>query len=232
MPRYYCDYCDTYLTHDSPSVRKQHNAGYKHKANVRSYYQQFEEQQTQSLIDQRVKEHLGQTAAYQQVGAAYNQHLASFQGPRPRLPILPTPVMPMTGTAPPNAPLVPGIRPPVLPRPISGAPGYGAPPSMMGPPSSTSLPMQMNGLPRPPMANPPAPGSTVAPTTNGAPSMTSPTMYQANPTAPTSGGFDSFNMNAASNLPRTAPSGTTAPSTAPTASQDGFTYSQASEASH
>lgn len=31
MPRYYCDYCDTYLTHDSASVRKQHNAGYKHK---------------------------------------------------------------------------------------------------------------------------------------------------------------------------------------------------------
>ena len=64
MPRYYCDYCDAYLTHDSvssllvspslavvqvlivqqsltsnvldslslqPSVRKQHNAGFKHK---------------------------------------------------------------------------------------------------------------------------------------------------------------------------------------------------------
>ncbi|KAF3945987.1 hypothetical protein CMV_027693, partial [Castanea mollissima] len=67
MPRYYCDYCDTYLTHDSPSVRKQHNAGYKHKANVRSYYQQFEEAQTQNFIDQRIKEHLGQTAAFQQV---------------------------------------------------------------------------------------------------------------------------------------------------------------------
>lgn len=45
MPRYYCDYCDTYLTHDSPAVRKQHNAGYKHKANVRNYYMQFEERQ-------------------------------------------------------------------------------------------------------------------------------------------------------------------------------------------
>eukprot|EP00899_Mesostigma_viride_P025579 jgi/Mesvir1/6205/Mv00887-RA.1 len=43
--RYYCDYCDTYLTHDSASVRKQHNAGYKHKANVRDYYSQFEEEQ-------------------------------------------------------------------------------------------------------------------------------------------------------------------------------------------
>ncbi|CAI5513336.1 unnamed protein product [Closterium sp. Naga37s-1] len=59
MPRYYCDYCDTYLTHDSPSVRKQHNAGYKHKANVRTYYQQYEEEQTQSLIDQRIRDHLG-----------------------------------------------------------------------------------------------------------------------------------------------------------------------------
>ncbi|KAJ4956558.1 hypothetical protein NE237_013341 [Protea cynaroides] len=227
MPRYYCDYCDTYLTHDSPSVRKQHNSGYKHKANVRSYYQQFEEQQTQSLIDQRVKEHLGQTAAYQQVGAAYNQHLASFQ--RPRLPILSMPGMPMTGTAPMNAPLIPGIRPPVLPRPVSGAPGYGAPPNMppiMGPPSATSLPMQLNGLPRPPTVNPSTtvPGSTVSPASNGAPSMISPSMYQTNPTAPTSGGFDSFNMNGASNLPRTAPSGgTSAPSAFPNASQGGFT---------
>ncbi len=28
MPRYYCDYCDVFLTHDSPSVRKQHNRYY------------------------------------------------------------------------------------------------------------------------------------------------------------------------------------------------------------
>lgn len=134
-----------------PSVRKQHNAGYKHKvltslslsqyiylpvslslsllmklvcelftkiqANVRTYYQQFEEQQTQSLIDQRIKEHLGQAAAFQQVGAAYNQHL---MGQRPRLPVLPTPVMPQL---PGSSPLLPGMRPPVLPRPISGVPG-------------------------------------------------------------------------------------------------------------
>ena len=45
MPRYYCDYCDAYLTHDSPVVRKQHNTGYKHKANVKSYYTQFMEAQ-------------------------------------------------------------------------------------------------------------------------------------------------------------------------------------------
>jgi hypothetical protein len=40
-----------------------HNAGYKHK-----------EQQTQGVIDQIIKEHLGQVAAFQ-AGAQFNQHL-------------------------------------------------------------------------------------------------------------------------------------------------------------
>lgn len=81
------------------------------QANVRTYYQQFEEQQTQSLIDQRIKEHLGQAAALQQVGAAY----AAWQRSRP--PVLPTPLMPYPGL-PAGAPLPPGFRPPVLPRPL------------------------------------------------------------------------------------------------------------------
>ncbi|TMW65039.1 hypothetical protein Poli38472_009206 [Pythium oligandrum] len=41
MPRYYCDYCDTYLTHDSQAGRKQHNRGWKHRENVKLYYEQF-----------------------------------------------------------------------------------------------------------------------------------------------------------------------------------------------
>ncbi|EKX33797.1 hypothetical protein GUITHDRAFT_81129 [Guillardia theta CCMP2712] len=65
MPRYYCDYCDVFLTHDSPSVRKQHNSGRKHRDNVsmsswgaggdreqvRDYYGQFVSKQAQSVID-------------------------------------------------------------------------------------------------------------------------------------------------------------------------------------
>lgn len=66
---------------------------------MRIYYQQFEEQQTQSLIDQRIKEHLGQAAVYQQVGAVFNQHMLA----RPRPPMMPMPM---------------GMRPPVLPRPM------------------------------------------------------------------------------------------------------------------
>ena len=41
MPRFYCDYCDVYLTHDSFSGRKQHMIGRKHQDNVRQYYMQF-----------------------------------------------------------------------------------------------------------------------------------------------------------------------------------------------
>ncbi|KAG0626906.1 hypothetical protein M758_2G160600 [Ceratodon purpureus] len=145
MPRYYCDYCDTHLTHDSPSVRKQHCAGYKHKANVRQYYQQFEEQQTQSLIDQKVKEHLGQTAAalaQQQVGGAVYSHLSSLGGQyKP---------MPAPGLL--RPPVLATVRPPVLPPPAGGpSPGYGgAPPSY-----------------RPPVALPPGSAPTQYYSSNG-----------------------------------------------------------------
>lgn len=50
MGRYFCDYCDTYLTHDSPNVRKTHCSGRKHKDNVRIYYQSWLEEQSQKLI--------------------------------------------------------------------------------------------------------------------------------------------------------------------------------------
>jgi len=192
MPRYYCDYCDTYLTHDSPSVRKQHNAGYKHKANVRIYYQQFEEQQTQSLIDQRVKEHLGQTAAFQQVGAMFNQHMLA----RPRLPMMPPPgSMPM------------GMRPPVLPRPMMmPGQGYMPPPGvpqMMAPPGAPLPgPPPQNGILRPPgMAPLPGQGGGGPPPNyNGLPP---PPPYHTNPAAapPASGNFNNPNPNPGAESP-------------------------------
>uniref|UniRef100_A0A0C9RP09 U1 small nuclear ribonucleoprotein C n=1 Tax=Wollemia nobilis TaxID=56998 RepID=A0A0C9RP09_9CONI len=222
MPRYYCDYCDTYLTHDSPSVRKQHNAGYKHKANVRSYYQQFEEQQTQSLIDQRVKEHLGQTAAFQQqVGAAFQQHLAALQSgqqrPRVPVPILPPPTLPVPGSTqlPNNQPLVPPLRPPVLPRPTTGPPAYGVsmgttpPLRPPGAPATSSPGMaQSSGLSRPPPLTPPlATGirpstPTSSPMANGImsssslPSASSTYQNQQPNSVPTSGAYGTYNYAA------------------------------------
>jgi hypothetical protein len=74
------------------------------------------------LIDQRIKEHLGQAAAFQ-VGAPFNQHMMQFPGnmPRPRLPILPTPMMPQGYMQQPGVPFA-GVRPPILPAP-PGPPG-------------------------------------------------------------------------------------------------------------
>ena len=84
-----------------------------YQANVRQYYQQFEEQQTQSLIDQKVKEHLGQTAAalaQQQVGGAVYSHLSSLGGQyKP---------MPAPGLL--RPPVLATVRPPVLPPPAGG----------------------------------------------------------------------------------------------------------------
>ncbi|KAJ5086802.1 hypothetical protein NUU61_008109 [Penicillium alfredii] len=47
----FCDYCDVYLTHDSMSVRKAHNAGRNHLRNVVEYYQQIGQEKAQSVID-------------------------------------------------------------------------------------------------------------------------------------------------------------------------------------
>lgn len=38
MPKYYCEYCDIYLTHSSPGGRRQHNAGRKHINNKIDYF--------------------------------------------------------------------------------------------------------------------------------------------------------------------------------------------------
>ena len=49
MPKFFCDYCDVYLTHDSQSGRKQHNRGRKHQDNVRMFYTLF--LRTHTLVD-------------------------------------------------------------------------------------------------------------------------------------------------------------------------------------
>ncbi|CAH9133953.1 unnamed protein product [Cuscuta epithymum] len=143
MPRYYCDYCDTYLTHDSPSVRKQHNSGYKHKANVRTYYQQYEAQLNQSLIDQRVKDHL---VAFRAPAPPYAQmRPGMYPTPGP----IPIPGNPQLQA---GAPLMQGVRLPVLPRPLP-APGYatGGPPLAAAPPvAPIPTGLQVNSFPRPP----------------------------------------------------------------------------------
>ncbi|GMP99942.1 hypothetical protein CsSME_00047223 [Camellia sinensis var. sinensis] len=109
-------------------------------------------------------------------------------------------MMPMAGNTqlPVNSPLIPGARPPVLPRPLPGYMSAPVMPPMVGPPGAAPLPGQVTNLPRPPPMGAPSavPGTTMTPASVST-SMVTPAMYQAaNSAPPTSGGFDSFNMSA------------------------------------
>ena len=114
MGKYYCDYCDSYLTHDSQSGRRQHMRGRKHRDCVRRYYAHF----------------LGPMMGPPPMGP---------MGPMGR-PFLPPPphMAPFGGRPPPNMmrgpPMMSG-RPPMGFRgpPPMGRGGFGPPP---GPPPS------------------------------------------------------------------------------------------------
>uniref|UniRef100_A0A915CGP6 U1 small nuclear ribonucleoprotein C n=1 Tax=Parascaris univalens TaxID=6257 RepID=A0A915CGP6_PARUN len=132
MPKYYCDYCDTFLTHDSPSVRKTHNGGRKHKENVRMFYQKWMEEQAQKLVDATTK-------AFTQgrIGVAAPPVAAGGTTAAPRMPI--------TVPGPRGAPIMPPIGAP----PMRGPMPFPYPPmgAAMGPPGM---------MIRPPFMMPPA----------------------------------------------------------------------------
>nr|XP_057911031.1 U1 small nuclear ribonucleoprotein C isoform X4 [Doryrhamphus excisus] len=139
MPKFYCDYCDTYLTHDSPSVRKTHCSGRKHKENVKDYYQKWMEEQAQSLIDKT-------TAAFQQGKIPPTPFVgAPPPGMLPTPPMPGPPMMPMMGPPPHGMmPGGPGMRPP-MGAPMQMMPG---PPHMMRHPRPMMMPVRP-GMMRP-----------------------------------------------------------------------------------
>lgn len=152
MPKYYCDYCDTYLTHDSPSVRKTHCTGRKHKDNVKFYYQKWMEEQAQHLID-------ATTAAYKAGKITQNPFAKAAIPPPAGLgappPLLTAGAPPPPGGAPgaPSRPQGPGAGPAgMLPPPMMMGPMMGMRPPMMGPMGPMMGPM---GPMRPPMMGAP-----------------------------------------------------------------------------
>lgn len=42
MPRFYCEYCEIFLTHSSAHGRRQHSSGRKHIMNVIDYYADYQ----------------------------------------------------------------------------------------------------------------------------------------------------------------------------------------------
>lgn len=166
MPKYYCDYCDTYLTHDSPSVRKTHCGGRKHKENVCIYYQKWLEEQVQKLVDDT-------TAAFK---AGKIQNNPFTQGSAAGGAAIPPPTI-LAGAVPPV------VRPPGA-KPqgslLGGPPGMmpGAP---MGPMPGPVGPMM--GMPAPVGMMPPGmrPMGPMAGPPMGAPAMPARPMGSALP---------------------------------------------------
>jgi U1 small nuclear ribonucleoprotein C len=101
MPKFFCDYCDVYLTHDSMSVRKAHNSGRNHLRNVQAYYEQISSDQTQQVINSI-------TDAYNSEGQANPLYTANLNGGVPGGPMAP----PMGMGGPMGMPMPGGFPPP------------------------------------------------------------------------------------------------------------------------
>jgi len=179
MPRYYCDYCDTYLTHDSQAGRKQHNRGWKHRENVKQYYntivgaEEYKKPKHCAHITPRLGGVMGLPAGMMSLGAP--------------------------GTLPPgfmNGGMIPGVQGQILfpggmpPRPgmPGGMPGMPFPPfgGMMPPRPGMMMPPGMQGMPPrgPPQGMPPHPGMGMGMPPRGPPGMPPPGMMQGGPPRP------------------------------------------------
>ncbi|KNE69248.1 hypothetical protein AMAG_13631 [Allomyces macrogynus ATCC 38327] len=155
MPKYYCDYCDIYLTHDSPSVRRSHNMGWKHIMHVKEYYSELCHDQAQSVIDQIAAAHtrphgmppmgghrgqMGPPPHHGPPGGGFRHHGPPHHGPPHHGP---------SHHGPPGPPHPHHHRPPPgPPGPPPGMPFH--PPGM--PPLPQGMPFQSPGMP-------PLPGS-------------------------------------------------------------------------
>ncbi|XP_074658966.1 U1 small nuclear ribonucleoprotein C-like [Tubulanus polymorphus] len=157
MPKYFCDYCDTYLTHDSPSVRKTHCNGRKHKENVRIYYTKWLEEQVQKLVDDT-------TAAYKSGKINTNPFNSGGPGNGPAQGAMIPPPPNLGGAMPPKASAAPmppmgGPMPPHMPPMMMGPHGPMPPmmPGMRGPMGPMMGPPMMGppGIRTPMMAPPP-----------------------------------------------------------------------------
>ncbi|KAB5554751.1 U1 zinc finger-domain-containing protein [Coniochaeta sp. 2T2.1] len=154
MPKFFCDYCDVYLTHDSMSVRKAHNSGRNHLRNVVDYYQQIGHEKAQSVIDSI-------TSSYAAEGQAHaNPMLPQNQPGAGRFGASPFPLgsgAPGSSSAfpppPPNFAFPPGANPMpggAFPPPPGGMGAAGAPPFPFPPPGAVGAGAGVPPFPFPP----------------------------------------------------------------------------------
>eukprot|EP01083_Nonionella_stella_P028544 78616_1 len=86
MPRFYCDYCDVYLTHDSFSGRKQHMRGRRHQDNVRQYYMQFLKRGVLNNMQNILLPGMGSVPTTSQAAARATPGMPSSTIPQPIVP--------------------------------------------------------------------------------------------------------------------------------------------------
>ncbi|KAF4970187.1 hypothetical protein FZEAL_10104, partial [Fusarium zealandicum] len=113
MPKFFCDYCDVYLTHDSMSVRKAHNSGRNHLRNVVDYYQQIGHEKAQSVIDSITSSYAAEGQAHANPMLPQNQPGQGFAPPPFGFP----------GGVPPPFPGMPGAPPGQFPQGLPPPPG-------------------------------------------------------------------------------------------------------------
>ncbi|KAH8601037.1 U1 zinc finger-domain-containing protein [Bisporella sp. PMI_857] len=176
MPKFFCDYCDVYLTHDSMSVRKAHNSGRNHLRNVVDYYQQIGHEKAQSVIDSI-------TNSYAAEGqSSSNPMLGKNPGVNPMIP----PPFPFPGGVPPppfGMPGMPGMIPPPGGRgmppmpPFPGGPGL---PAGLPFPPPGGLPFPPPGGLPPNFQFPPLPGGAGFPAGAPPPGFPPPGQFDQN----------------------------------------------------
>ncbi|KAL5600962.1 hypothetical protein BROUX41_005796 [Berkeleyomyces rouxiae] len=149
MPKFFCDYCDVYLTHDSMSVRKAHNSGRNHIRNVVDYYERIGHEKAQSVIDSITSSYAAEGQAHNNPMLPHNQPGRNFPGGGRGAPYS------FPGGVPPPFPGAPGAFPPGVPPP-PGVAGRGLPPNFPLP-GPNGLPPLPNGLPFPPPGGLPFP---------------------------------------------------------------------------
>ena len=116
MPRFFCDYCDAYLTHDSAPGRQQHIRGWKHRDNFKAHYEKF---YPAFVANATAKMQAAQMQAQIQAQAnAFAFPAPSLTGAFPRPPAMggfpPPPPPPNFPQPPPNFLPPPDFAPPAL----------------------------------------------------------------------------------------------------------------------
>lgn len=135
MPKYYCDYCNIYLTHDTLKVRRDHNSGWKHALQVKNHFMlHVDQQQLQWTLDDVYREYAARGEAIP---------------PPPGVSVTLAPVSSLNAQRSMNLPLPPlppGVNLPLLPPGIQLPPNIGHLPL----PPNIPLPPFVSGIPFPP----------------------------------------------------------------------------------